>query len=124
MNEREVGHRVALHLSAAARDLDPYMAKRLRDAREQALRAKRPAGLMERIHAVLDVLRVGVSPMVQSAAVIIALLAVLLVGDHYTTESRLNSNQELDAALLMDDLPIDAYLDTDFKTWLLQNSQS
>ena len=124
MNEREVGHRVALHLSVAARDLDPGVAVRLRDAREQALRAKRPVGWMERIHAGFSALRLGISPMAQSTAVIVALLAVLLVGDHYTTESRLNSNQELDAALLMDDLPIDAYLDTDFKTWLLQNSQS
>lgn len=58
------------------------------------------------------------------AVLVFAVLATVLAGDYWVTWSRVNSLQEVDTALLIDDLPIDAYLDADFKAWLQQDSQS
>ncbi len=123
MNEQEFARRLAGHLSASARAIDGDLAARLRAAREQALAVQRRPGRFARL-ASREWLRLMFPPVVRSAAAIAVVLAVLLVGDYWTTLSRVAAMQDVDMALLADDLPIDAYLDSEFREWLQRDSQS
>lgn len=122
MNEEAFARKIAVHLSAAARGVDGDVATHLRIARERALAAHRPshgiAGTIGRVAGRLF------PPMVRPAALAVAILAVTVAGDYWMTWSRVSAAEEVDAALLIDDLPIDAYLDANFKAWLQQGSQS
>lgn len=124
MNEQEFGHRLAVHLSAAAREIDGELADRLRNAREEALRARARAGRPGRFSGWTPRFRLMLPAVLRPAVLVFAILATVLAGDYWVTWSRVNSLQEVDTALLIDDLPIDAYLDADFKAWLQQDSQS
>ena len=46
------------------------------------------------------------------------LLALLLGSELWQEGGRVQDLEETDSALLSDDLPIDAYLDSDFARWL------
>lgn len=123
-DEREFAHRVTRHLSAAARDVDDAVALRLKAARERALAAHRPVrhgGWMTRAVVALRPLTSQILRPVALAAVI---LVAVVVGNHWLALSRVESLQDVDMTLLMDDLPIDAYLDTEFKEWLQQDTRS
>ncbi|NMG75253.1 DUF3619 family protein [Aromatoleum diolicum] len=123
MNEQAFARRVTAHLSAAARDVDDDISARLRQARERAIAAHRPAhGIAGRFSG--SVLRRLFPPVIRSAAMAVAILAVVLSGDYWMTWSRVSTLQDVDTALLIDDLPIDAYLDANFKAWLQQDSHS
>ncbi|HJV27222.1 MAG TPA: DUF3619 family protein [Aromatoleum sp.] len=123
-NEERLARRMAAHLSAGARDVDDHISERLRLAREQALAAYRPRpGLLARL-AMPALVRGLIPPVARPAAVAVLLLAVIFAGDYYVTWSRVASLQDVDMALLIDDLPIDAYLDKDFKAWLQDDSRS
>lgn len=124
MNEQEFGHKLAVHLSAATREIDGELARRLRSAREEALRASSRAGRPGRFFGGKRRFRLMLPAVLRPVALVFAVLATVLAGDYWVTWSRVNSLQEVDTALLIDDLPIDAYLDADFKAWLQQDSQS
>ena len=124
MNEQAFAHKVTARLSAAARELDGDVTERLRQARERAIAAHRPARGFARLLAGGEFVRRLFPPMVRPALLTVAILAVVLTGDYWLTLSRVSSMQEVDTALLIDDLPIDAYLDADFKAWLQQDSRS
>lgn len=126
MNERDLARRIVGGLSASAHGVDASVVERLRGARERALAVQRPArpygGWSQRLRS----LRMGWlrAPALRTAVAVLAVLAVFVAGDYWSTLSRIDERQEIDAALLMDDLPIDAYLDPEFKAWLSHESQS
>lgn len=126
MNESDLARRVVGSLSASAHEIDSAVAERLRCARERALAVQRPvrwqSGWLQRGLALR--LRWVRAPVLRATATALLLLAVFVAGDYWSTLSRINERQAIDAALLMDDLPIDAYLDPDFKAWLSRESQS
>lgn len=126
MNDDMFVRRIAGHLSVAARDLDPAVAGRLRGARERALQVQRRAGLSAafRDHAFALRMRFALAPALRSFAMAAVLVVVFLGGDYWAGVSRVTALQEVDAALLMDDLPIEAYLDPDFRAWLSRASHS
>jgi hypothetical protein len=124
MNEEEFAHRVAGHLSVAARNLDDGHLARLRRARERALALRRQARGVSGLLAGRSALQSFFSPMLRPAGLIVAILAAVVAGDYWVTLSRVSTMQEVDTALLIDDLPIDAYLDADFKVWVQQESRS
>jgi len=116
--------RVAAHLTVAAHEVDEGVQARLRAARQQALAAHRPkGGVVGRIGGWV---KAGVSPamVLRQAGAVFAVLAVVAIGDMWTTSARLAELEEIDAALLVDELPIDAYLDEDFGAWLRHATQS
>lgn len=124
MNEQEFARRVTVRLSTAAREIDDELGARLRTARETALRARSPARGMARFFDGRGVVRALLSSRARHAALAMAILAAVLAGDYWATWSRVDTLQEVDTALLIDDLPIDAYLDADFKVWLERDSRS
>jgi len=123
MNEAQFGNKVR-HLLNQGLRVDSHAAQRLRAAREQALARQRPepapalawadnvlgtfggwSGLTVRVMLPLVVLAAGVSGVYS-----------------WQQYQRAAEVEEIDAQLLTDDLPIDAYLDRGFQNWLKKTS--
>jgi len=122
MNEQQFANKVRQALDERARRLEPALAERLRAARERAL-AGRPRG-EERAPALAWVGNVpgsnGGFGSLWLRLVLPAIFVVLAVAGIYSWQQnqRLAEIEEIDAELLTDDLPIDAYLDRGFQEWL------
>lgn len=119
MNEPQFGNKVRLILNRGLR-VDDKMAARLKAAREQALarQHREPAPALAWADNVLGrfdgwsglSLRV-LAPLVM----VVGALAGIYV---WQQNQRAAEIEEVDARLLADDLPIDAYLDRGFQNWL------
>jgi predicted signal transduction protein with EAL and GGDEF domain len=103
---------------------DARVAERLRAAREQALAARRPgrepafaaarastAGLVAGFGGIGGFSLRVVLPVLLTIAGLVAIFS-------WQQDRRAADIEELDAQLLTDDLPIDAYLDKGFEAWL------
>lgn len=123
LDEREFARHVAMRLSAGAREVDGPIAARLQAARMAAVAAHRPArrSVAAQVHMAL---KGAFAPVLRPAALAMIVLAMFLAGEHWSMLSRVDSLQDVDMALLIDDLPIDAYLDTEFKEWVQDDSRS
>jgi len=119
MNESEFGNQIKQRLDQAL-DLEPATLKRLKVAREQALARQRmiePAFALVLVDAVVG--RVSGNPGAAGIALAGAALILALVGIQYWQQTpTVEEIEEIDAALLTSDLPINAYLDKSFDTWL------
>lgn len=117
MNEQQFANKVRQALDQGARRVDPGLVERLRAARERAL-ASRHAERVPVLAWADNVL--GSIGGFWLRLVLPALFVLLSVGAIYTWQQnqRLAEIEEIDADLLTDDLPIDAYLDRGFEAWL------
>jgi hypothetical protein len=119
MNESKFGHQIKQQLDQAL-NLEPATLKRLKAAREQALvrqRMTEPAFALAWADAVVG--RLSGNPASASIALAGAALILALVGIQYWQQTpTVEEIEEIDAALLTSDLPINAYLDKSFDTWL------
>jgi len=119
MNEREFGYQIKQHLDRAP-DLKPAELKRLKVAREQALlrqRTSEPAFALAWVDAAVG--RLSGNPVQASIVLAGAALILALVGMQYWQRPpTVEEIEEIDAALLTSDLPINAYLDNSFDSWL------
>ena len=119
MNERKFGHQIKQQLDQTL-DLDPAILKRLKAARAQALARQRmaePAFALAWVDAVVG--RISGNPASASVALAGAALILALVGIQYWQRSpSVEELEEIDTAILTSDLPINAYLDKSFDTWL------
>ena len=119
MNEREFGHQIKQQLDQTL-DLNPAALNRLQVARQQALARQRlsePVFVLAWVDAVAG--RMSGNP--ASAGIVLAGAALILalVGIQYWQRAPTAEEiEEIDAALLTSDLPINAYLDKSFDTWL------
>ena len=120
MNEQQFANKVRQALDQGARRVDARLAERLRAARERALAGRRP----ERVPAVAwaDNVLGNIDGLggFWLRLVLPAVFVLLSVGAIYMWQQnqRLAEIEEIDADLLTDDLPIDAYLDRGFEAWL------
>ena len=119
MNESKFGHQIKQQLDQAL-DLEPATLNRLKIAREQALARQRmtePAFALAWANAVVG--RLSGNPASASIALAGAALILALVGIQFWQQTpTVEEIEEIDAALLTSDLPINAYLDKSFDTWL------
>jgi len=119
MNEREFGHKIKHQLDRAL-DLEPATRNRLKAAREQALARQRltePAFALAWADAIVG--RLTGNPVSASIALGGAALILAIFGVQYWQRApTVEEIEEIDAALLTSDLPINAYLDKSFDTWL------
>jgi hypothetical protein len=119
MNEDHIGSQIQQRLNQAI-DLPPQAAERLRAAREQALARQRPepAPALQWADSVLGSLG-GWSGISLRVLLPVALLVAGLAGIYTWQQNQtLAEIEEIDALLLTDELPLDAYLDRGFQDWL------
>ncbi|MEW5863644.1 MAG: DUF3619 family protein [Pseudomonadota bacterium] len=120
MNEISFGLKVKQALNEGTR-LSPRASARLREARERALAAQKPERASEDLAVAANALaRVGglgglSRRVLLPLAVAIAGLAAIY---SWQQEQRAAELEEIDARLLADDLPLEAYLDKGFEAWL------
>ena len=133
MNEIKFTNKIRQALNEGSRlngDAGARIAERLRAAREQALARRRPESAPALAWARTTVVSViGGFGGFGGFSFRLLLPAALLVAGLVTIYSsqqaqRAADIEELDAQLLTDDLPIDAYLDRGFETWLKKVSSN
>jgi hypothetical protein len=119
MNEMHFGNRIRQALNQGLR-LNARQAERLHAARERALAARRPepVGAMAWADNVLGGFG-GWGGVSLRLVIPLAALVVSVAALQTWQQNRVISDiEEIDSMLLTDDLPIDAYLDRGFQTWL------
>lgn len=119
-NEREFGNKIKQQLNQAL-ELDTATLNRLKIAREQALARQRmaePAFALSWAGTVVG--RLSGSPASASVALAGAALILALIGiqQYWQRNPSVEEIEEIESALLISDLPINAYLDKSFDTWL------
>ena len=123
MNEQQFANRIRQALNQGTR-IDSRITERLRLAREQALERQRAAPESELAWASDAASGVlsgfgGYGGFSLRVLLPTALMIAGVVGIYFwQQEQRAVEVEELDAQLLTDDLPIDAYLDRGFEAWL------
>jgi hypothetical protein len=122
MNEMQFGNKVRRVLNRGLVGIEAATAARLRAAREHAL-ARQHRELSPALAWADNVLgRVGGwggaawRILLPAAMLAFALTAM----QYWQQDQRIAAIEEIDAQLLTDDLPIDAYLDRGFQNWLKQ----
>lgn len=135
--QNRFGLRVAARLSAGTEGLPHDIGERLRVAREQAVaRRKQPAAVLRRRGATAasrngntatlsfgdDAL--GFWGRLTSAALVLVMAAGLIAINVIQDDDRTMEVADLDAALLTDDLPPEAYADPGFLQYLKTGAQS
>ncbi len=122
-NEIQFAQKISHALNQRMDDLSPALAARLHAARTQALSHQRQPATMLSLagvgHVATDFLRTGAL-----TTVLILTLVVGVAGSIYWNEYvQADENEEIDSALLADELPINAYLDDGFQLWVDHSSQ-
>lgn len=119
MNEHQFGNQVRQALNERV-DLDAYTLERLRAARMNALEHRRAGPERVRAFAGNGIGRFGGPFGFSRTFLLPALLLVLGLASLYAAQHKRQVAEaiELDAQLLADELPIDAYLDKGFEAWL------
>ena len=135
--QNRFGLRVAARLSAGTEGLPHDIGERLRVAREQALaRRKQPAAVLRQRAAVAASRNgntatlsfgddgLGFWGRLTSAALVLVMAAGLIAINVIQDDDRTMEVADLDAALLTDDLPPEAYADPGFLQYLKTGAQS
>jgi hypothetical protein len=124
--EHETAQKIARVLDRSTRDMGGDTVAQLVAARERALAGYHEAPGWKLAWAGSWVSRNGERPATGLRyALPIALLIISLAGIVYWQSGSWQNNElaDLDARLLTDDLPIDAYLDKGFDSWLKRQSR-
>ena len=122
MKEQDLAYKITRYLDMGAGKVDRATAEKLFQARQAALARQKIASGGLRLagaghfsfHFSLPGLRLGLAV----AALALAALGVSVWHDF----EKAAEYEEIDSALLADDLPINAYLDRGFQAWLEQHS--
>ena len=127
MNEQDdFARRIVSMLDDSAANIEPKQRERLSAAREAALAKYRPAPVTAPVPAWAGGLSrftehrlFGVRYLIPIAALVIGLAGVL----YMNTSGGTPDIADIDAGLLTDELPINAYLDKGFDSWLKRSSR-
>lgn len=118
MNEMQFGNKVRQVLNQGL-TLRASTAERLRAARERALARQKPEPAYALAVAGGAMGRFGWGGLALRVLVPIVMLLIAVAAVYiWQQNQRIAALEEIDAQLLADDLPPDAYLDRDFQNWL------
>jgi len=119
MNETQFGNRIR-HLLNQGLSLDKGATERLRAARGRALARQKsePAPALAWADNVLGSLGGWSGLSLRVLAPFVALVISVFAIYTWQQNQRIAEVEEIDAQLLADDLPIDAFLDRNFQNWL------
>jgi len=123
-DEFEGTHKIRQALEHGVADLDRAVVARLAQARENALNHQRiRVGRLRLAGASTNIHDAGWPR--SRRLIAIAALTLGMVGTYYWSSfESTEENEEIDSALLTDELPIDAYTDHGFQAWLEHSSPS
>lgn len=126
MNERDIAKKIAQHLNYGTNNLDRDVLIRLQSARQQALelhaKPRHVFGLAMAGNTGEHHHGEGRHHSLRFWLSLAALLAGMLIAANWQTMIG-EEAEDVDATLLAADLPVHAYLDSDFDSWLEQSSQ-
>ena len=127
-NEFETTAKIRQALEQGSLSLDASIITRLELARNKALEQQKIAVPELRIAGAFANLggRIG-DVLLPNTRMLVAMVALTfgLVGTYYWSAfEQADENEEVDSALLADDLPVDSYTDQGFEAWLEHSKQS
>ena len=124
MNETELGKKIAQQLNRSTRELDTATLVRLKVARTQAMNRYRLRSQAAPAHAMNLPARLS-NLMPQNPRLRLGLGILVLVGAMVSATFWQQSNQSepdsVDAALLSGELPLHAFTQQDFQSWLKES---
>ena len=124
--EHQIAQKISRLLDQSARNIPEDTAAKLAAAREQALAGYREhhawslAGAGQLVSRLAGQTSSGMRYVIPTAVLILGLIGIIY---WQTSNGRGNELADIDARLLTDDLPIDAYLDKGFDSWLKRQSR-
>lgn len=129
-SEHELAGKIVQHLNYGADHLDRQTRERLLAARQLALSRykNKPEPVWSFAWAGHPVVRFGerqfdVRYLTATAALVVLVVGLFGLGYWQKATGRVNELAEIDAGILADDLPINAYLDRGFDSWLKRSSR-
>jgi hypothetical protein len=123
LDERAIGLFVRNQLNASLPQLATAASTRLFEARQLALRHQTSPVATLSAAGIGQLGRNWVEGKLRPMLMAGALIAALSAGNHLMTLQHIENQEDIDAALLSDDLPISAYLDNGFQSWLADSSR-
>ena len=124
MNEERYAYRVRQTLNFGLKDIPPAASRRLEAARHLAL-ARQKQAEPQLVTAGTGVLSLSTSvytPYFKQALAVIALLLGMWISFYWHSVQYVTELEDVDSALLTDDLPPDAFLDSECFEWLKDDS--
>lgn len=123
MNERYIAHQLVALLDERTQHLDDKIARRLQASRQKALAVQRVSEARLSLAGVVGGVLDEIGGVARSWTTLAALVVLAAGAYHSSQVQRQAEIEEVDSALLADDLPIDAYLDRGFDAWLKDHSR-
>lgn len=125
MNERDIAKKITQHLNYGTNQLDRSVLEQLQSARKQALAAhaspQRVFGMAMAGHGDVHSGHHGHGHLRFWISLAVLLLGLLIAFNWLEMNGA--EPDDLDATLLAEELPVHAYLDSDFDSWLDQSSR-
>lgn len=125
MNEERYGFRVRQALNHGLNDLPPTALRRLEAARHLALSRQRVTANEFQLagHGAALSTRSGHHvPYLRQILAVVALLLGMWISFYWHSTTYVTELETVDSALLSDDIPPEAFMDSDFFEWLKDNS--
>ncbi|WP_374260397.1 DUF3619 family protein [Zoogloea sp.] len=122
MNDHDLQFRIRQHLNTSTRNLSPSVSSRLHEARQKALGRQKVAVRGLSVAGIGQLFSEHVLPRGRTALAMLLVIAAALGTGFLGELQRTADMEEVDSALLADDLPIDAYLDRGFDAWVQNDS--
>lgn len=120
--EREFAHKIRHHLNLGTEAIDRGTADKLFQARQKALARQKTVGVQLSLAGAGHIAADWVLPYARTLVAMIGLSIGVLAVTTWNEYEKAAELEELDSALLSDDLPINAYLDKGFLAWLSEHS--
>lgn len=120
MNEEHFGSRIRHALNHSAADIPLAASRRLEAARHLALARQKQSSAELRTAGAgsLSIKLGGQTPYLKQVLAIVALLLGMWISFYWHSVQYITELEEVDSALLSDDLPPEAFMDDDFFAWL------
>ena len=124
MNERKFAYRIRQILNLGVDGLERDTATRLYAARQRALAHQKVAVARFSLAGIGEFAVEALPAYVRTVVAAFALLIGVVFTYYWNNFEQATENEEIDSALLSDDLPPAAYLDKGFQAWLERSSQA
>lgn len=119
MSERDFPDRIREHLDRGLQQIDADRLAQLQAARERALLMQRQPATMPILAGAESFLRARLDGFrLQHLLLLAALLLTALLFTQWQDERAVTDLSEIDSALLADEMPVEAFTDHGFESWL------